>query len=692
MKQLPKNIQQGFTVVELLVVAPIVILAIGAFLTLVITMTGDVIASRASTILVYNVQDALNRIESDTKLSTTFLAENNIALETGQGYDNITENFKSANDPGAATPKGDILILNMLATTDNPIDTSSGLVYRADQPNDCGSSNLSTNTPLTYNVIYFVKDDSLWRRVVMPANYDQSSVACSTPWQQPSCEPGYSASFCVTEDVQLVDGMTSENFIVDYYANEASSLAITTASDFTDDAARAAALQASATVNVVINANQTAAGQDINEAGSIRASRLDVNATTIAPVIANTAPSVPVVASSYSAPNNASFNWIPSTGGNVTYRIDYQINGGSWVNVETDTTDTSYDTTADHSDTITVRVRASNSEGTSSYGSASTLIPTWVPLALQFGWVNYGPGWSPASYTKTKDGIVLVKGLISSGSTSGEQVIGTLPAGYRPSQSIMFGSTTNPNVTLRIDVEASGDIQETNGNSGWVSLETIRFVPDGRYTRTIPSLANGWTQYGGEWAPGSYVETDEGRVVTQGLVRAGTWTNGTQIFDIPNSLLPPLYMHISTISSGYGYFGIEHRTSTAEGLLAKGIGSSYLSVTGIYYPAAHSSWSNLSLQNSWTAYGSVFSTPQYTKGSDNLVTLKGLLSPGSTSTGTTVTTLPVNFRPKERILFTTAGSAAHTRLDILPTGEVRIQSSPGGSWLSLDGVTFLAEQ
>src|SRR6185437_11905407 len=86
--------QKGFTIVELLVIAPIVILTIGAFVTVIVNMTGDVLAARTSTLLAYNVQNALNKINADVNLSSTFLAQTNltegvtttIPLSAPQGY------------------------------------------------------------------------------------------------------------------------------------------------------------------------------------------------------------------------------------------------------------------------------------------------------------------------------------------------------------------------------------------------------------------------------------------------------------------------------------------------------------------------------------------------------------------------------------------------------------------------------
>jgi len=77
---------RGFTIIEMLVIAPIVILTIGAFVTAIVNMTGDVLASRVTNVLTYNIQDALSRIEEDVKQSTSFIAGNNVTITSPQGF------------------------------------------------------------------------------------------------------------------------------------------------------------------------------------------------------------------------------------------------------------------------------------------------------------------------------------------------------------------------------------------------------------------------------------------------------------------------------------------------------------------------------------------------------------------------------------------------------------------------------
>lgn len=330
--------EQGFTLIEMLVVAPIVILAIGAFLTVIISMTGEVISSRASNTLTYNIQDALNRIEQDVKLSSGFLAETDTnlsgaggnTLQAGQGVNDTTSPFR--NISGGANN----LILNMIATNDNPLSPTSSYVYLLNQPDPCTTP--QANLPLTYNVVYFVEDSTLWRRVIMPQDYNNTTTTvCAVPWQRPSCNPDFIVSpgnaFCATEDIRLVDDVTT--FSTQYLNGASGDTPIPAAVDEGTNtapqiAARNVALQAATTLSVTIASTQTAAGREVSQASSLRVSRLDINASSIAAIPAPTTPSAPTVAGTTAPGGQAVFTW-PAVTGATGYTFEYNINGGSWI-------------------------------------------------------------------------------------------------------------------------------------------------------------------------------------------------------------------------------------------------------------------------------------------------------------------------------------------------------------------------
>lgn len=268
---------RGFTLIEMLVIVPVVILVIGIFISAIVSMTGDILAARGSNALSNNIQDALNRIEQDVNSSSGYLATNNIALTSPQGYDDGTASFDNVGTNGT------MLILNSYATTSNPLNSNQSTIYTP-SPNPCNSTQVNQNPPVMMNIIYFVKNGTLWRRVVAPYNY--ATIGCSVPWQQPSCTPGYATpSFCKTQDTRLVDNIQTNGFNVSYFINASSVSANATASDSSQpDNTRQTALQAANTVGVTINATGTTAGRNVSQSGTLRAVSPNNN---IQPIVTN---------------------------------------------------------------------------------------------------------------------------------------------------------------------------------------------------------------------------------------------------------------------------------------------------------------------------------------------------------------------------------------------------------------------
>jgi len=266
----------GFTVTELLIVAPIVVLVIGTFIAAIVNMTGDVLVSRSQNSLIYNINDTLSRIEQDIKLSSSFLPStsagtNGIPPTAPQGADNSTNlDFKNINTTGS------VLILKSVATIDNPLSSTRNLVYLKGSKS-CSDSGIDQAEAMPVDVIYFVKNGTLWKRTVMPSGYDTGGCnaitkAAATPWQLPTCAPGLSGTICKTQDTKLVDGIADNTgFIVNYYSSPSSTTPNTIASDITkNDATRLTALQSVNTVNVTINSTISIAGRDVNQSGEIK--------------------------------------------------------------------------------------------------------------------------------------------------------------------------------------------------------------------------------------------------------------------------------------------------------------------------------------------------------------------------------------------------------------------------------------
>lgn len=249
---------QGFTLIEILVIAPIVLLAIGGFIALMIAMVGDVLVTRDNNTMIYEAQDSLRRIESDVRLSTSFLTTTG-TLITPQGSDSGTAAFTNASNT---------LILNSFVTDQSPLNPNREIIYYKDQPNACGATKIFNNI-LYSKVIYFISNGSLWRRTtIAPFNTNattDSQTVCAAPWQQDSCAPGYVAARCKTNDIEVMKNATALN--VEYYDSSSS----------TTDGGVASAATAVAIKVTVVGQKQTAA-KTIDVSRSLRATRLNTAA------------------------------------------------------------------------------------------------------------------------------------------------------------------------------------------------------------------------------------------------------------------------------------------------------------------------------------------------------------------------------------------------------------------------------
>lgn len=258
---------RGFTLVEMMVIAPIVILLIATFIFAIVQLTGDALADRGKSMMLNSIQSSLKSIEDDVRSSAAYLSTNNVPLVTPQGYDNGTQNFTNISSTN------DALILNTFVTTESPASSTRGLVYLANMPNACGSANASQNQVMTSNVIYFVKDNTLWRRTLLVSNYASKDCPGTTIWQRPSCAPGISGVMCETQDEKLVTGVQNGGFSVTYFTSPSDSSNVTAARTGSDTA-RQNAMDSTATVEITINASATTSGRDYSQQATMRVTRV----------------------------------------------------------------------------------------------------------------------------------------------------------------------------------------------------------------------------------------------------------------------------------------------------------------------------------------------------------------------------------------------------------------------------------
>ncbi|EMG32401.1 capsid and scaffold protein [Streptococcus phage Javan350] len=100
---------------------------------------------------------------------------------------------------------------------------------------------------------------------------------------------------------------------------------------------------------------------------------------------------------------------------------------------------------------------------------------TWQNLTLQNGWQHH-PDFARVQYSKSFDGIVYLRGTAFKGRTTPETVIGTLPAGFRPSESIYVTGINNSFTGAVLAVlKEGGIVVKANVDATWLNFDNISF-------------------------------------------------------------------------------------------------------------------------------------------------------------------------------------------------------------------------
>ncbi|MEU3613536.1 hypothetical protein ABZ725_14630 [Streptomyces sp. NPDC006872] len=101
----------------------------------------------------------------------------------------------------------------------------------------------------------------------------------------------------------------------------------------------------------------------------------------------------------------------------------------------------------------------------------------WTSPSLTSPWINYpgGGNYQGARYKRMADGMVVIEGLIASNSVSvsGVSNVFTLPAGYRPTATLVFGTLNTGNVIRQLEVVETGVVRFAALPAGAVGFISI---------------------------------------------------------------------------------------------------------------------------------------------------------------------------------------------------------------------------
>lgn len=708
----------------MLVVAPLAIITVAVVVTAMVSMIGDSISSYTRAENSYDIQNTLDRIEKDARISSGFIGTFS-AIPAGQGRNaDDSSNKLDATKFDATVATSNDLILNQTASTSNPYDSARNIVYYAKQPNDCNTSTTYLNRPLSVKVAYFaVKDPSpattstLWRRVFVPPYNQNASVdtqtVCDSPWQRPSCPTLVNAN-CKAIDERLLSNVT--NFAVTYYDASGNAIA---ASAKTNDSLRNAV-----NVKVDIKVQEKSAGNSVETSGTARATRTNgvVDQTPVAPQPYIYSPSD----NTANNPVKTTIAWLPVPYAGY-YSISYTINRGGTIITKTDTTQSpSYEIATRPSDTLNFSVTAANDMGTSPAGTLSYAVPLWTVANLLNGWECYSPAsaYDCPSYTLTKSNLVVVRGTAKNPNTTSSTTMFGFPPGLNPWRTTSY-ATQSVGAFARVDATWASDVvrqRSADGTDGWLALDSIRFIPESLtsgVTRTdVPSFLNGWQA--NMWGRPEYMTDAAGRYYIHGLVNGGTGSNvnyGTSIYAIPAGSRPSAWDIWPAVS--YFSFG-DYHIDTNGNIATRGRGSTWeYSLASIFYPGTTTTFTALpNAGNTWANYGGSYTTAGYNKSSsDNMVFLRGLIKPTTAIPAaggkTTLSTLPTSYCPAKSETFTVVASTnggiageVPARIDISAwngsgctldlIGNSHYNSStvtaPTSAYISLSGISWLQEK
>ena len=99
----------------------------------------------------------------------------------------------------------------------------------------------------------------------------------------------------------------------------------------------------------------------------------------------------------------------------------------------------------------------------------------WQNLPLQNGWQRH-PDYNNVQFSKTFDDIVYLRGSANKGRTTGETVIGVLPDGFRPTQTLFVQALNNSFSIATLGIYSNGNIVvKANVDSEWLNFDNISF-------------------------------------------------------------------------------------------------------------------------------------------------------------------------------------------------------------------------
>ncbi len=191
--------QGGFTLVELIVIAPILMVTVIIMMSFLFNQFGQLTQEGARLRMVTDAQLVVLSMQDDVFFASAFMTTLNPGLtdphEPSGGWDYAT------------TPQ--TLIVSLPALTGSNRDPNREPVYIDTE--GCDEAVIETNAPLLNNVIYFAEGTNLYKRTV---SAPEGVVTCGTSHDKQTCPEAFVTQDC-PRDILLTDKLNE--FTVTYF-------------------------------------------------------------------------------------------------------------------------------------------------------------------------------------------------------------------------------------------------------------------------------------------------------------------------------------------------------------------------------------------------------------------------------------------------------------------------------------------
>lgn len=136
----------------------------------------------------------------------------------------------------------------------------------------------------------------------------------------------------------------------------------------------------------------------------------------------------------------------------------------------------SFEVPANTGATIGSLVESSDYQAKQISAKANKVQEDWIEPTLLNGWENYGSPLATLAFYKDEFSNVHIKGTVKSGTIN--QILFTLPEGYRPLNNLGFSCVSSGSISV-VSILPTGSARITNGSNTDVSLDSISFRVEG---------------------------------------------------------------------------------------------------------------------------------------------------------------------------------------------------------------------